>query len=57
MFVKETIAVVRRGANAAAHVADKINQQMIFKYFAPFTDCISETNDKNLDKDVLKSRY
>ena len=40
-----TITVVGEGANNAAIVADRNNEQAIFKTCAPFTDCITEINN------------
>ena len=40
--VKGTITVVGQGPDAAGVAGDRNNKQVIFKNFAPFTDCISE---------------
>ena len=42
LLVKITIIVVGQGADASAIAADRKHQQVIFKNFAPFTNCISE---------------
>ena len=61
MFVKETIAVVRWGANAVAQVVYRNTNQVIFKHFAPFTDCTGAINNKNVDNakafDVVMPMY
>lgn len=61
IFVKETIAVVRWGANAVAQVVYRNTNQVIFKQFAPFTDCTGAINNKNVDNakdfDVVMPMY
>ena len=50
MLVEETITIARAGADAAAWNADKRNKQETFKNCVPFTYCISEINNTQLDK-------
>ena len=47
--VMRTITVVGQAADAAAIAVGRNNKQVIFKYFAPFTDCISEINNTKVD--------
>ena len=42
ILVKGIIAITGVGADDAAKQLDKKNKGVIFKNFAPFTDCISE---------------
>ena len=49
MLLKETITVVEQVAGAAAIAADKNKKQVMFKNCAPFTDCISELNNTQVD--------
>ena len=44
-----TITVVGRGADDAARAADRTNKQAIYKNCAPFTDCITEINNTQVD--------
>ena len=50
ILVKRTISV----ANTATTTANNINEKVIFKDFPPFTDCISEINNAQVDnaKDI-----
>ena len=48
ILVSETIAVTRAGADDAKRL-DKRNKGVIFKNCAPFTDCISEINNTQID--------
>ena len=41
---KERITIAGAGADAAERQADERSKGVIFKNFAPFTDCISEWN-------------
>ena len=45
LLVKETISPIGQGATDAAIQADRNNKQVIFKKSAPFTDCVTETNN------------
>ena len=49
ILVKRTITITGAGADAAARQADERNQGVIFKNCAPFTDCISEINNIQID--------
>ena len=52
IFVKETISIANTAAAGAG--ADNINKEVIFKNCAPFTNCISEINNTQIDnaKDI-----
>ena len=56
--VKETITVENTGTAAAPN---NRNKKVIFKNCAPFTECISEINNKEIDRakdvDVVISLY
>ena len=61
-IVKRTITIAERGAHAVAREADERNKGVIFKYGAPFTNCISEINnttqiDNAKDIDVVMTMY
>ena len=43
------INVVGAGADAAARVTNRNDEQVIFKKYAPFTDCITEINNTEVD--------
>ena len=45
IFIKETITVLRQSAIEAG----RNNKQVIFKDLASFTNCISETNNTQID--------
>ena len=49
ILVKRTITITGAGADAAARQPDERNQGVIFKNCAPFTDCISEINNIQID--------
>ena len=49
ILVSGTITVVGALADDAARVADRSNKQAIFKNCAPFTDCITEINNTQVD--------
>ena len=57
VLVSGNITVVRAVADDAAIVVDGNNKQAIFKNYAPFNDCITETNNTQLhnakDLDVV----
>ena len=61
ILVKETIVVVGQGADAVATAADKIEEEVIFKNFATFTNCINKLYNKQADNvkdlDVVMSMY
>ena len=56
-MLKSTITVVGAGADAAAIAGDRNNKQVIFKNCALFCDCITETNNKQVDMDVVMLIY
>ena len=49
ILVSETITITRAGAYDAAKRLDERNKGVIFKNCAPFTDCISEINNSQVD--------
>ena len=54
IFVKGKITIIRRRADAAARHADERDKGVAFKNCAPFTNCISEINNTQVDnaKDI-----
>ena len=54
ILVKETITMSEAGADAAARQADERDKGIAFKNCAPFTNCISEINNIQVDhaKDI-----
>ena len=54
ILVRGTITINRAGDNDSAKQADERNKGVIFKDYAPFTDCISEVNNNQIDytKDI-----
>ena len=54
ILVKGTITIDGAGADAAARQADERDKGVIFKNCAPFTNCISEINNTQVDnaKDI-----
>ena len=48
ILMKGTITVANKSVAPAA--ANKTNKKTMFKKCAPFTDCISETNNTQVDK-------
>ena len=54
ILVKGTITITGSGNDAAARQADERNKVVIFKCCAPFTNCISEINNRQIDnaKDI-----
>ena len=49
IFVNGTIAVLGERADDAAKLARERNKVVIFKNCAPFTDCISQLNNFQID--------
>ena len=49
ILVKGTITITGAGDNAAARKADERDKGVAFKNCAPFTNCISEINDTQVD--------
>ena len=49
ILVRGTITITGAGADAAARQADERNKNVIFKYCAPFTKCISRINNAEID--------
>ena len=54
ILVKGKITIIGRGADAAARQADERDKGVAFKNCAPFTNCISEINNTQIDnaKDI-----
>ena len=54
ILVKGTITITGAGADAAARQADERDKCVVFKNCAPFTNCISEINNTQVDnaKDI-----
>ena len=54
ILVSGTIIITGGGDNDSAKWADEKNKGVIFKNCAPFTDCISEINNNQIDnaKDI-----
>ena len=50
ILVKGKITIIGRGADAAARQADERDKGVAFKNCAPFTNCISEINNTQIDK-------
>ena len=61
ILVSGTITITGVGADDAAKRLDKRDKGVIFKNFAPFTDCISEINNIQTDNakhvDVVMPMY
>ena len=55
VLVQRTITITGAGADAAARQADERDKGVAFKNCAPFTNCISEINNAQVDnaKDIL----
>ena len=49
ILVKGTITITGAGADAAARQADERDKEVVFKNCAPFTNCISEINNTQVD--------
>ena len=54
ILIKGTITITGAGADAAARQADERDKGVVFKICAPFTNCISEINNTQVDnaKDI-----
>ena len=61
ILTSETITITRGGNDDAARQINERNKEVIFKDCTPFTDCISEINNIQIDnveyKDSLISMY
>ena len=61
ILVKGTITITGTGADAAARQADKRDKEVVFKNCSPFTNCISEINNTQVDNakdiDILMPMY
>ena len=61
ILVSGTITITGAGADDAAKRLDERNKGVIFKNCAPFTDCISEINNTQIDNakyiDVVSPMY
>ena len=49
ILVSETIATTAEGPDDAAKQLDEGNKRGILKHYAPFTDCIIEINNTQID--------
>ena len=49
ILVKGKITITRAGDNAAARQADERDKGVAFRNCAPFTNCISEINNTQID--------
>ena len=49
ILLSRTITITAAGADGAAKTIDERQKGEIFKNCAPFTDCISEINDTQID--------
>ena len=61
IFVKRKITITGRGADAAARQADERDKAVAFKNCPPFTNCIIEINNTQVDNakgiDIVMSMY
>ena len=61
ILVKGKITIIGRGADAAARQADERDKGLAFKNCAPFTNCISEINNTQIDNakdiDIVMAMY
>ena len=61
ILVKGTITITGAGADAAARQADERDKGIAFKNCAPFTNCITEINNKQVDNakdtDIVMPMY
>ena len=59
LFVKRTISVTNRAG--AGNIANSEDKKVVFKTCAPFTDCINEINNTQVDNakeiDVVMPMY
>ena len=53
IFVKGIIHLIGQGADTAATHADRNNKQVTFKNSPPFTDCITEINNTQVENDNI----
>ena len=49
ILIKGTITITGAGIDAAARQADERDKSVVFKNCAPFTNCISEINKRQVD--------
>ena len=49
ILVSGTLTAVGAGTDTAAIATDRNDKQAIYKNFAPFTDCITEINNTQID--------
>ena len=60
-LVEGTITITGKGTNAAAERADERDKGVTFKNCAPFTKCISRTNNTDIDNahdiDIVMQMY
>ena len=49
ILVKRKITVVGAATDNTARAVERNNKQVIFKNFAPFTNCITEINNTRVD--------
>ena len=60
-LLREEITITRAGADAAARQADERDKGVAFKNCAPFTNCISEINNAQVDNakdiDIIMPMY
>ena len=61
ILVKGTITITGGGADATARQADERDKGVAFKNCAPFTNCINEINNTQVDNakhiDIVMSMY
>ena len=61
IFVKGKITIIGEGDNATARQADERDKGVTFKNCASFTNCISETNNTQVNKakdiDIVMAMY
>ena len=49
ILVQGTRTITGAGVDAGAKVTDRNNNQVLFKNYTPFTDCMSQTNTTQVD--------
>ena len=54
ILIKGKITITGAGAKAAARQADESDEGVAFKNCAPFTNCISEINNTQVDNGSIK---